>query len=358
MNSFGHILRLTTFGESHGTAIGGVLDGMPAGVSIDTDLIQQELDRRRPGQSALTTSRQEQDRVELLSGLLDGITTGTPIGFCIRNNDHRSSDYEDMRTLFRPSHADFTYQMKYGLRDHRGGGRSSARETACRVVGGALAKAALRTMGIHIQAYTTQVGTIALPPTYQPTNAELDTDHPTRCPHPDTAQRMEELIRNVAATGDTVGGIVACTITGCPPGLGEPVGSKLQAALAAAMLSINAAHGFDYGDGFAMAAGRGSELNDPFEPAPDGTIRTTTNHSGGIQGGISNGADIRFRVAFKPAPTLLQPQSTTDDYGQPATLHARGRHDPCVVPRAVPVVEAMAALVLLDHALLARCSRI
>ena len=347
-NTFGHLFTLTTFGESHGTAIGGVVDGMPADIDIDLDFIQSELNRRRPGQSKITTSRQEADRVELLSGVFEGKSTGCPIGFIVRNENQHSQDYENMRTLFRPSHADFTYMQKYGIRDHRGGGRSSARITISRVVAGALAKLVLRQVGVTIQAYTSQVGDIALDRDYHKYDLSLTEQNAVRCPDPEKAAEMERLIADVKAEGDTIGGIITCVIKGCPLGVGEPEFGKLHAQLGAAMLGINAVKGFEYGDGFEFATKRGSEVNDRFVRSDDGTITTATNHSGGIQGGISNGQDIYFRVAFKPVATLLQPQQTVDLEGNETTLTARGRHDPCVLPRAVPVVEAMAAMTILD----------
>jgi len=349
MNTFGKNFTLTTFGESHGAAIGGVVDGMPAGIDIDLDFIQSELNRRRPGQSKITTSRQEADQVELLSGVFEGKSTGCPIGFIVRNENQHSQDYENMRTLFRPSHADYTYYKKYGIRDHRGGGRSSARITISRVVAGALAKLALRQLGITIQAYTSQVGDIALDRDYRKYDLSLTETNAVRCPDSEKAAQMEQLITQVKADGDTIGGIITCVIKGCPAGLGEPEFGKLHAELGSAMLGINAVKGFEYGDGFEFATKRGSEVNDRFVSNGDGTITTTTNHSGGIQGGISNGEDIFFRVAFKPVATLLQPQQTVDLEGNETTLTARGRHDPCVLPRAVPVVEAMAAITILDH---------
>ena len=354
MNTFGNILRLTTFGESHGPGVGGVIDGFPAGVEVDLDFIQAELDRRRPGQSALTTARKESDRVEFLSGIFEGRTTGCPIGFLVRNENQHSADYENLRHLYRPSHADFTYATKYGLRDHRGGGRTSARETIARCVGGAMAKLALRHYGIRVTAYTSQVGPIALtggPDDYDLAEAERN---PVRCPDPDVAEQMAHLIAEVKAEGDTIGGIITGIITGCPVGLGQPVFGKLHAALGAAMLSINAVKGFEYGEGFAGVTARGSEQNDVFVPDGKGGITTLTNHSGDIQGGLSNGQTIRFRVAFKPVATLLREQQTVDDRGQSTIVKARGRHDPCVLPRAVPIVEAMAAMTILDHLLLDR----
>lgn len=352
MNTTGQIFRLTTFGESHGAAVGGVVDGMPAGIRVDLDLLQSEMRRRRPGQSALTTARKEADEVELLSGVFEGVTTGQPIGFIVRNQNQHSNDYDNMRDLFRPSHADFTYTRKYGLRDHRGGGRSSARETISRVVGGALAKMALSQLGITVQAYTQQVGGVALPGSYEDYDLSLTETNDVRCPDADTARRMADLILEVKGAGDTIGGVVACVIKGCPVGLGDPAFGKLHARLGAAMLSINAVKGFEYGRGFAGLTERGSEQNDIFIPGPDGSITTRTNRSGGIQGGISNGQDIYFRTAFKPVATLLMEQETVTKDGTPTTLTARGRHDACVLPRAVPVVEAMAAMVVLDCYLL------
>lgn len=352
MNSFGQIFRLTTYGESHGPAIGGVIDGMPAGIKVDLDLLQSELNRRRPGQSALTTSRKESDQVELLSGVFEGLTTGCPIGFLVRNENQHSADYDNLRNVFRPSHADYTYQMKYGVRDHRGGGRTSARETISRVVGGAFAKMLLRMSNIRICAYTSQVGPVALTGTYKDYDLSQIEQNPVRCPDPDKADEMAGLIAEVKAQGDTIGGIITCVIEGCPVGLGEPVFDKLHAQLGAAMLGINAVKGFEYGEGFAGVTARGSEQNDVFVPDAQGGIITLTNHSGGIQGGLSNGQPIVFRVAFKPVATLLQEQSTVDVCGNAVKLQARGRHDPCVLPRAVPVVEAMAAMVIADNLLL------
>ena len=354
MNTFGQIFRLTTFGESHGEAIGGVVDGMPAGIEVDIDFIQQELARRRPGQSAITTSRQEPDQVELLSGVFEGRTTGCPIGFIVRNQNQHSSDYDNMRHLFRPSHADYTYNYKYGTRDHRGGGRSSARITISRCVAGALAKLALRQLGISIQAYTSQVGDIALGRDYHQYDLSQTETNAVRCPDAEKAAQMIALIEQVKAEGDTIGGVITCVVKGCPPGLGEPEAHKLHADLGAAMLSINAVKGFEYGEGFAGVSQRGSEQNDIFLPG----ITTKTNHSGGIQGGISNGQDIWFRVAFKPVATLLQAQDTVDVNGNKTTLTARGRHDPCVLPRAVPIVEAMTAMTIFDHYLLNKTAKL
>lgn len=343
-NTFGHLFTLTTFGESHGVAVGGVIDGFPAGIDIDMELVQNELNRRRPGQSHITTSRNEADKVEFLSGVFEGKSTGTPIGFEVRNTNQHSQDYENMRCLFRPSHADYTYYNKYGIRDHRGGGRSSARITIARCVGGALAKLALRQLGISITAYTSQVGDIALERDYHLYDLSKTEDNIVRCPDQQKAKEMEELIAQVKADGDTIGGVITCVIKGCPVGLGEPEFDKLHAQLGAAMLGINAVKGFEYGEGFDGVTARGSQQNDTFVPG----ITTATNHSGGIQGGISNGQDIYFRVAFKPVATILKEQDTVDLEGNATKLTARGRHDPCVLPRAVPVVEAMAAMVILD----------
>ncbi len=350
-NTFGKIFTLTSFGESHGEAVGGVIDGMPAGIDVDMTFIQQELDRRKPGQSALTTSRKEKDEVELLSGVFEGKTTGAPIGFIVRNTNQHSHDYDNMRDLFRPSHADYTYYEKYGIRDHRGGGRSSARITIARVVGGAFAKLVLRQIGIDIKAYTSQVGDIKLENDYLHYDLDTIEQNDVRCPDKEKAAEMEQLIKEVKSEGDTVGGVITGVIKGCPVGLGEPEFGKLHAQLGAAMLSINAAKGFEYGDGFAGVTMRGSEQNDAFT-IENGKITTKTNHSGGIQGGISNGQDIVFRVAFKPVATLLKDQQTVDREGNMTTFKAQGRHDPCVLPRAVPIVEAMAAMTILDMYLL------
>lgn len=363
MNTFGQIFRLTTFGESHGEAIGGVVDGMPAGILMDVEFIQQELNRRRPGQSHITTSRQEQDKVELLSGVFEGKSTGCPIGFIVRNTNQHSVDYDNIRDLFRPSHADYTYTYKYGSRDHRGGGRSSARITISRCVAGAMAKLALHQLGIRITAYTSQVGNIALNGDYTQYDLNQIGSNIVRCPDANKAKEMISLIEEVKAAGDTIGGIITGVIQGCPVGLGEPEFGKLHAQLGAAMLSINAVKGFEYGEGFAGATMRGSEQNDTFLPCshsegPIPQLETATNHSGGIQGGISNGQDICFRVAFKPVATLLREQETVDINGNKTTLKARGRHDPCVLPRAVPVVEAMAAMVILDCFLLQKTTKI
>ncbi len=357
-NSFGNIFRLTSFGESHGAAIGGVIDGMPAGIAIDLDAVQRELDRRRPGQSAIVTARNEKDRVRILSGMFDGVTTGTSIGFIIENENQHSADYGNIKDAFRPSHADYTYTSKYGLRDYRGGGRSSARETAARVVAGAFARQALAQLGIDLYAYTSQVGEIALSRDYRLYSRDAIDTNAVRCPDAAKAAEMEQLIKQVKGEGDTIGGIITGVITGVPVGLGEPVFGKLHAMLGAAMLSINAVKGFEYGDGFDFATRRGSEVNDAFVTDSEGRVRTATNHSGGIQGGISNGEDIIFRVAFKPVATLLRDVNTIDKDGNSITLKARGRHDPCVLPRAVPIVEAMAAMVILDAYLLNKTTRL
>ena len=347
MNRFGNIFSVTTFGESHGAAIGGVIDGMPAGIEISTDLIQKELDRRRPGQSDIVTARNEQDKVEILSGLFENKTTGQPIGFIVRNADHHSADYSNIKDLYRPSHADFTYSAKYGIRDYRGGGRSSARETISRVVAGAFAKQALKTVGIDICAYTSQVGNITVNKKYTELDLTAIDSNDVRCPDAETADKMKSLILDVKKNGDTIGGIITGIIKGCPAGLGDPAFGKLHAVLASAMMSINAAKGFEYGMGFDGVTHRGSEMIDSFISI-DGKITTLTNHSGGIQGGISNGQDITFRVAFKPVATLLREVRTVDKDGNATVLKAKGRHDPCVLPRAVPVVEAMAAITILD----------
>ncbi len=347
MNTFGDRFRLTSFGESHGLALGGVIDGCPAGLTLDMDFIQHELDRRRPGQSSLTTPRSEADKVIFLSGIYEGKTTGAPIGFIIRNEGQHSVDYEALKDVFRPSHADFTYQTKYGIRDPRGGGRSSARETVARCVAGAIAKLVLNLKGIVIQAYTSQIGHICLEGTYKDYNLNLIETNAVRCPDSQTASAMEALIHHTKDEGDSVGGVISCVVKGVPAGIGEPVFGKLHAMLGAAMLSIPAAKGFDYGDGFNAPYFKGSEHNDLFFN-DKGVINTRINSSGGIQGGISNGQDIYFRVAFKATATILREQQTVDKDGNDTLLQAKGRHDPCVIPRAVPVVEAMTAITLLD----------
>lgn len=351
-NSFGTVFKLTTFGESHGEAIGGIIDGCPAGVKIDLDLVQEDMDRRRPGQSSIVTQRKEPDMVKFFSGMFEGHTTGTPIGFLIENANQKSKDYSHIKDVYRPSHADYTYDKKYGNRDYRGGGRSSARETACRVAAGAIAKQLLGE--IRITAYTAAVGNIKLRKKYQELDFSQKEKNPVRCPDPSTAEEMEAYIKEIRAQGDTVGGVVECVIENVPEGLGEPVFNKLHAVLGQAMLSINAVKGFEYGSGFEGAAMKGSEHNDLFNS--DGT--TKTNFSGGIQGGISNGMDIHFRVAFKPVATLMQKQETINSKGEDVEMQGKGRHDPCVVPRAVPIVEAMAALVLVDFFLLNKLSKI
>lgn len=351
MNTFGNIYRLTSFGESHGPGIGGVIDGCPAGIELDMAFIQQELDRRKPGQSKITTPRKEEDEVQFLSGIYEGKTTGTPIGFIIWNKNQHSSDYDNMKNVYRPSHADYTYQMKYGIRDPRGGGRSSARETIARCVAGAIAKLALQQKGIEIHAFTSQVGTIKLEGNYQDYKLEETEKNAVRCPDPIKAAEMETLISEVKSQGDTIGGVITCVAKGVPAGLGEPVFGKLHAALGQAMLSINAVKGFEYGDGFEAALYRGSERNDRFYN-DHGKINTHTNYSGGIQGGISNGQTIYFRVAFKSVATILMEQETVTREGEDTLLKARGRHDPCVLPRAVPIVESMTAMTLLDYLLI------
>lgn len=362
MNTFGKLFTLTTFGESHGVAVGGVVDGMPPGIPIDIDFIQQELARRRPGQSRITTDRKELDQVELLSGVFEGRSTGTPIGFIVRNRNQQSKDYDSIANLFRPSHADYTYYNKYGIRDYRGGGRASARITLSRVVAGALAKLVLKLKGISITAYTSQVGNITLDKDYQKYDFSLIESNPVRCPEPKKAKEMEALIAEMKREGDTIGGVVTCVIKGCPVGLGEPEFDKLHAQLGAAILSINAAKGFEYGEGFASASYRGSQQNDVFIPSSDKQqthgIKAKTNHSGGIQGGISNREDIYFRVAFKPVATLLMEQETVNKEGEATKIDIHGRHDPCVLPRAVPIVEAMAAMTILDALLVDNAKRI
>lgn len=357
MNTFGHLFRLTTFGESHGPAVGGVIDGCPAGLTFDADFVQHELERRRPGQSKITTSRKELDQVEFLSGIYDGVTTGTPIGFLVRNSDHHSSDYDDLKNVFRPSHADYTYMAKYGVRDHRGGGRSSARETISRVVGGAVAKMLLKLQNIKVHAYVSSVGNIVLEKPYQQLNLLNAENNIVRCPDDDLAEKMISLIEETGRNNDSIGGVVSCVVSGVPAGWGEPVFNKLHAELGNAMLGINAVKGFEYGSGFAGTAMLGSEHNDVFY-AEQGNVRTKTNFSGGIQGGISNGEDIFFKVAFKPIATIFKEQESIDVFHNPCTVNPKGRHDPCVLPRAVPIVESMAALVLADQYLYSRIARL
>lgn len=347
-NSFGKLFTLTTFGESHGPAIGGIIDGCPAGIELDMNTIQNEMNRRKPGQSEIVTQRKEPDTVEFLSGIFEGKTTGTPIGFQIKNTNQKSQDYSHIKDVYRPSHADFTYEKKYGVRDYRGGGRSSARETACRVVAGAIAKQVLKDVTIH--AFTSSVGDIFIDKRYQELDFSKIESNDVRCPDETTANQMIKRIKEIRKEGDTIGGTVTCVIQNVPIGLGEPVFDKLHAELGKAMLSINAVKGFEYGSGFCGAKMKGSEHNDLFNA--NGT--TKSNLSGGIQGGISNGMDIYFRVAFKPVATIIQKQNTLDSQGNIIEMQGKGRHDPCVVPRAVPIVEAMAALVLADYLLLRR----
>jgi chorismate synthase len=343
-NTFGTLLRLTTFGESHGTAIGGVLDGCPPNVKIDAEAIQKELDRRRPGQSSITSPRKESDKIEILSGVFEGVSTGAPVAFIIRNTNAQSADYDHLKNVYRPSHADYTYQQKYGVRDYRGGGRSSARETATRVAAGAIAKAVLPQI-VSVKSFVSQVGDIKLAEDLEKLNLELIESNVVRCPDAATAERMQALIEQMRDAGDTLGGVITCVVRGVPAGWGEPVFDKLHADLGKAMLSINAVKGFEIGSGFAGVAMKGSEQNDTFSAG----FGTTTNNSGGIQGGISNGQDIVFRVAFKPVATIKKEQLTVDASGTEITLAAKGRHEPCVLPRAVPIVDAMTNLVLADH---------
>ena len=351
-NSFGKLFKLTTFGESHGVAIGGIIDGCPAGMKIDVEKVQNDLNRRRPGQSAIVTQRKEPDTVEFLSGIFEGKTTGTPIGFVIRNANQKSKDYSHIKDTYRPSHADYTYDEKYGVRDYRGGGRSSARETASRVVAGSIAKQLLQK--VEINAFVSGVGKMQLQKHYSVLDFSEIEKNPVRCPDPEMASEMEAYIKEIRADGDTVGGIVQCVIKNVPKGLGEPVFDKLHAELGKSMLSINAVKGFEFGSGFEGTTMRGSEHNDHFNK--DGS--TKSNLSGGIQGGISNGMDIYFKVAFKPVATIMQKQQTINSKGEEVEMQGKGRHDPCVVPRAVPIVEAMAALVLADYLLQNKSSKI
>jgi chorismate synthase len=350
-NTFGQLFKLTSFGESHGLSIGGVIDGCPPNIKLDFDLIQQELDRRKPGQSSIVTQRKEEDIVEFQSGIFEGKTTGTPIGFSIKNKDQKSKDYTHNIEVFRPSHADYTYEQKYGVRDYRGGGRSSARETAVRVVAGAIAKQILSHNGITVQAYVSQVGDIALTKSYQDLDLALTDNNSVRCPDQDIALVMESLIKSIKKEGNTIGGMVTCVIKNTPVGIGEPVFDRLNAELAKAMFSINAVKGFELGSGFECVEMIGSEHNDEFY-VEDGQVKTKTNYSGGIQGGISNGEDIYFNVAFKPVATIIQKQNTINSNNETVELMGKGRHDPCVVPRAVPIVEAMSAMVILDNLML------
>tara|TARA_R110002049_G_scaffold33997_1_gene111399 strand:+ start:2398 stop:3462 length:1065 start_codon:yes stop_codon:yes gene_type:complete len=351
-NSFGNIFNLTTFGESHGEAIGGIIDGCPAGLKIDFEAIAKEMQRRKPGQSAIVTQRKEDDEVKFLSGIFEGVTTGTPIGFVIQNTNAKSKDYSHIKDSYRPSHADYTYDKKYGNRDYRGGGRSSARETASRVVAGAIAKQLLK--DIKITAYVSGVGSLQLKKNYSEVDFSEIEKNPVRCADKEMASKMESHIKDIRKQGDTIGGVITCVIQNVPVGLGEPVFDKLHAALGMAMLSINAVKGFEYGSGFSGTQLMGSEHNDAFNP--DGT--TKTNFSGGVQGGISNGEDIYFKVAFKPVATIMKSQETIDKDGNSVAMEGRGRHDPCVVPRAVPIVEAMAALVMADFWLLNKLSKL
>ena len=351
MNTIGKLFTFTSFGESHGRGVGGIVDGCPAGIELDEAFIQNELNRRRPGQSSISTPRSEEDKVEFLSGIFEGKTTGTPIAFIIWNKNQESSDYNHLKDVYRPSHADYTYQQKYGIRDHRGGGRSSARATAGWVAAGAIAKLVLKQQGVDITAYTSQVGQIAVTKSYQNLDLSLIESNIVRCPEPETAEKMIAYIDELRKDGNSIGGIVSCVIKGVPVGWGEPVFDKLQARLAASMLSINATHGFDYGRGFGGVHLTGAEMNDAFTKEGE-KVTTTTNNSGGIQGGISNGQDIYFRVLFKPVATISIKQNTLDKDLNAVELKAQGRHDPCVLPRAVPIVEAMAALTLIDLSLM------
>jgi chorismate synthase len=350
-NTFGSILRLTTFGESHGPAIGGILEGFPAGVRIDFSLVEKDMARRRPGQSSISTPRSEEDKVEFLSGIFEGHSIGTPIAFLILNKDTRSKDYDALKDVYRPSHADFSWEKKFGRRDHRGGGRSSARETAARVAAGSLAKMLLASLNVEILGWVSAVGPVVASVNQDRVSPDQVEANIVRCPDAASAKRMIEYIEQLKAAGDSTGGVITCLVRGVPAGLGEPVFDKLHADLGKAMLSINAVKGFDYGSGFLAATMKGSEHNDAFSTNTQGQGITVTNRSGGIQGGISNGQDIYFRVAFKPVATIAAAQQTIDKAGNPVTLEAKGRHDPCVVPRAVPIVEAMAALTLADHLL-------
>ncbi|WP_317897453.1 chorismate synthase [Aurantibacillus circumpalustris] len=359
-NSFGTLFKLSSFGESHGVAIGGVIDGCPAGLEIDLLFIQSELDRRKPGQSHITTQRKESDTVEFLSGIFEGKTTGAPIGFVIKNEDQKPKDYVHLKDTFRPSHADFTYEHKYGLRDYRGGGRSSARETACRIVAGAIAKLFLKKQNISVNAFVKQVGEIKLEKTFTDLDLSKIESSIVRCPDETTSSKMISYIEEIKKQGDTVGGVIQCVIQNAPIGLGEPVFDKLHAVLGHAMLNINAVKGFEIGSGFDSVHYKGSELNDLFVASENknAAIQTKTNNSGGIQGGISNGMPIYFNVAFKPVATIMQKQASVNKQGEAVELEGKGRHDPCVLPRAVPIVESMAALVIADFLLLARCNRV
>jgi chorismate synthase len=356
-NIFGNLFTITTFGESHGRGLGVTIDGCPAGIKIDEDFIRTELQRRKPGQSKITTQRKEEDEFEILSGVFEGYSTGTPIAIIIYNTDQKSKDYSHIADKFRPSHADYTYHEKYGVRDYRGGGRSSARETAARVAAGAVAKLLLARYGVEINAYVSQAGSVRLEKSYKELDFSQTESNIVRCPDADTAGRMIDLIDETRKERDTIGGVVSCVAKGVPVGLGEPVFDRLHAVLGHAMLSINAVKGFEYGSGFEGVSMKGSQHNDAFYKEGD-KVRTKTNYSGGIQGGISNGEDIYFKVAFKPVATIMQDQESVNTQGESATVSGKGRHDPCVVPRAVPIVEAMCALVLADHLLMNRSSKI
>ncbi len=356
-NIFGKVFQLASFGESHGAAIGGVVEGCPAGLKLDVEAVQRELDRRRPGSTPLGTARKEEDKVEFLSGIMNGVTLGTPLGFIIRNRDAKSDDYDHLKDAYRPGHADLTWEQKFGVRDHRGGGRASARETAVRVAAGAIARQLLAAAGISVQGWVSQVGEVRLMTQYTELALENVYTNDVRCPDKETAQRMTSLIEQVRSEGDTLGGRISCVARGVPAGLGEPVFDKLHADLGKAMLSINAVKGVQFGSGFDAIALRGSQHNDAYV-AKGGTIGTATNRSGGMQGGISNGEDILFDIAFKPVSTLMRDQNSVDREGKEVVLEGKGRHDPCVVPRAVPIVEAMACLVLADHLLRQRLARV
>lgn len=355
-NVFGNLFRVTTFGESHGKGLGGVIDGCPAGLELDLEMIQNELDRRKPGQSKIVTQRKEGDKVEFYSGIFQGKTTGTPIGFLIVNGNQKSQDYNHIKDKYRPSHADYTFQEKFGFRDYRGGGRSSARETASRVVAGAIAKQYLASKNISIDAFVSQVGAITIDTPVEQLDLSKKEENIVRCPDPKVAETMIDHIMDIRKQGDTIGGVVGCLIKGTPVGIGEPVFDKLHAELGKGMLSINAVKGFEFGSGFEGVKMKGSQHNDAFH-SEDGKVTTTSNHSGGVQGGISNGQDIYFRVAFKPVATIMQDQKSINEAGEEVTVTGKGRHDPCVVPRAVPIVEAMAAMVILDYMLLARSNQ-
>ncbi len=355
-NSYGTLFKLTTFGESHGLAVGGIIDGCPSGLEMDTNFIQMQLNKRRPGQSAIVTPRDEKDKIVFLSGIFEGKSTGTPIAFMVNNNDQQSKDYSALKEVFRPSHADYTYEQKYGIRDHRGSGRASARETAARVAAGAVAMQILKSENISIDAYVSRIGNISIPE-----NISIDTSKTyhniLRCPHEATAQLMLNRIEEAAQSGDTLGGIISCTISGVPAGLGEPVFDKFHAQLGKAMLSINAVKGFEIGSGFFGTLQMGSQQNDVFDTDKNGKVFTTTNNSGGVQGGITNGMDITFNVAFKPVSTLMKPQQSINAQNQKVIIQPGGRHDVCVVPRATPIVEAMAAITTLDFLMIANAAK-